>query len=124
MRSLSASRLDPSPTTAQLAQESIWPTQRPQRTIHAVISPANSAGSGVLDALDCWSNWAGLYGAGVNREIPAPPGLSRVRRVGDWLELMYIGQTGRSLRERLGQLDGTYGTAMPYNDPHVAAFAT
>ena len=35
--------------------------------------------------------------------------------------LDYIGQTGRSLRGRLGQLSGVYHAQMPYRDPHTAA---
>ena len=31
-----------------------------------------------------------------------------------------MGQTGRGLRERLGQLSGVYKALMPYNDPHTA----
>jgi hypothetical protein len=34
--------------------------------------------------------------------------------------VLYIGQTGRSLKERLGALKGVYGDVMPYNDPHTA----
>jgi len=47
--------------------------------------------------------------------------LYRVRRLADERELLYIGQTGRSLRGRLGQLNVAYRVDMPYNDPHTAA---
>ncbi len=33
--------------------------------------------------------------------------------------MLYVGQTGRTLRERLGALKGVYGELMPYNDPHT-----
>jgi len=54
--------------------------------------------------------------------LPAKPGVYRVRPAdGDYL--MYIGQTGRTLRQRLSELS-KYRKApelMPYNDPHTAA---
>jgi hypothetical protein len=67
-----------------------------------------------------WSGWVDLRGAGRNREIPDTPGLYRIRRAGDGLGLEYIGQTGRSLRGRLGRLARVYGAQMPYRDPHTA----
>jgi hypothetical protein len=45
--------------------------------------------------------------------------LYRIRQK-DGSGLDYIGQTGRSLRGRLGMLDGVYRAIMPYNDPHTA----
>lgn len=37
-------------------------------------------------------------------------------------ELFYLGETGRNLRERLGDLRrNTMAELMPYNDPHTAA---
>jgi len=33
--------------------------------------------------------------------------------------MLYVGQTGRTLKERLGALNGVYGELMPYNDPHT-----
>lgn len=51
--------------------------------------------------------------------MPAAPGLYRLRAVGDEI-LAYVGQTGRSLTERLGALRGIYGDEMPYRDPHTA----
>lgn len=67
-----------------------------------------------------WSAWRDLRGAGRDRCIPAGPGLYRIRRSGGEPGLDYIGQTGRSLRGRLGQLGGVYHTQMPYRDPHTA----
>lgn len=72
-------------------------------------------------ALRDWSAWRDLRGAGRNRRIPAGPGLYRIRRSGGEPGLDYIGQTGRSLRGRLGQLGGVYRAQMPYRDPHTAA---
>ena len=51
---------------------------------------------------------------------PATAGLYRVRAVDDAL-LAYVGQTGRSLRERVSALRGAFGREMPYRDPHTAA---
>lgn len=67
-----------------------------------------------------WTAWRPLPGAGRDPEIPQLPGLYRIRRVGRD-DLDYIGQTGRSLRGRLGMLRGVYAEAMPYADPHTAA---
>jgi len=47
------------------------------------------------------------------------PGLYRIRARDDAV-LGYIGQTGRSVLERLRALRGVYGTEMPYRDPHTA----
>jgi hypothetical protein len=66
-----------------------------------------------------WSTWHLLEGAGRNRLIPTSAGLYRIRRVGA-NQLDHVGQTGRSLRARLGQLNGVFGDVMPYNDPHTA----
>ena len=66
-----------------------------------------------------WGDWVQLKGAGRNHNLPRLPGLYRVRRVGAG-GLDYIGQTGRSIRERLGSLGGVYRDEMPYNDPHTA----
>jgi hypothetical protein len=67
--------------------------------------------------LQRWSAWEELRGAGRNRRIPPGPGLYRIRRTGGEPGLDYIGQTGTSLRGRLGQLNGVYHTQMPYRDP-------
>jgi len=34
-------------------------------------------------------------------------------------KVLYVGQTGRTLKERLGSLRGVYGEVMPYSDPHT-----
>ncbi len=60
-----------------------------------------------------------LQGAGRNRDVSDLPGLYRIRSV-ETGRILYIGQTGRSLKERLGALKGVYGDVMPYNDPHTA----
>jgi len=53
--------------------------------------------------------------------LPTNPGVYRVRPVGH-NQLIYIGQTGRSLRERVRTLClRTLDAKMPYNDPHTAA---
>jgi hypothetical protein len=72
--------------------------------------------SGVI----CWSTWQPLFGGSGNTAIPAGPGLYRVRTVGEG-EVVYLGQTGRSLRKRVGMLRGCYSEEMPYRDPHTAA---
>jgi len=64
-----------------------------------------------------WSEWIPLREMGT---FPAKPGLYRVRRVGfDGVD--YIGQTGTTLRIRLGMLRGVFADVMPYRDPHTAA---
>lgn len=70
-----------------------------------------------------WSGWVPLKNK--NNELsllPKSPGLYRVRPIGKDF-LIYIGQTGRSLRERMGQLRvyTKSDSEMPYNDPHTAA---
>jgi hypothetical protein len=47
--------------------------------------------------------------------------LYRIRREGDERGVVYIGETGRGLRGRLGQLQGVFADEMPYADPHTAA---
>ena len=55
--------------------------------------------------------------------LPIISGFYRLR-VTDGASLAYIGQTGRSLRERLRALRlGTFAELMPLNDPHTAASA-
>ena len=66
-----------------------------------------------------WSPWVPLKGAGRDARLPRLPGLYRIRSV-ETGRMLYIGQTGRSLRARLGQPGGVYGDVMPYNDPHTA----
>ena len=53
--------------------------------------------------------------------MPAEPGLYRVRLVAGAEELAHIGQTGRSLRGRLGQLNVAYRPDVPFNDPRTVA---
>ncbi len=65
-----------------------------------------------------WSLWNQHDGASRNRDIPALPGVYRIRRVGQQ-SLDYIGQTAH-LRRRMGNLNGIYGDLMPYNAPHTA----
>jgi len=69
-----------------------------------------------------WTDWipftATREGFG---EIPRTSGVYRVRPVEKDF-LMYIGQTGRSLHERLNDLRrNTLKPIMPFNDPHTAA---
>lgn len=75
----------------------------------------------VSSALAGWSDWIPLQGAGSNHQVSDAAGLYRIRRLTEWSDLDYIGQTGRSLRGRLGQLGGVYGAVMPYRDPHTGA---
>lgn len=72
-----------------------------------------------LQGLD-WGQWIPLSGASRNPNVPRGPGLYRVRVAGDQVAV-YVGQTGRSLRERLGSLGGAFADVMPYRDPHTAA---
>ncbi|MFC1515553.1 GIY-YIG nuclease family protein [Thermodesulfobacteriota bacterium] len=69
-----------------------------------------------------WSKWIPLNAPHkVFRQLTTKPGVYRVRAV-ELDILVYIGQTGRSLRGRLNALRrNIYGTIMPYNDPHTAA---
>jgi hypothetical protein len=75
----------------------------------------------VSSAFAGWSDWVPLQGAGRNHQVRDVAGLYRVRRLSDESGLDYIGETGRSLRGRLGQLSGVYGALMPYRDPHTGA---
>jgi hypothetical protein len=52
-----------------------------------------------------WSPWLPLEGAARDVRIPREPGLYRIRSV-ETGRLLYIGQTGRTLRERLSALRG------------------
>ncbi|WAI01365.1 GIY-YIG nuclease family protein [Methanogenium organophilum] len=70
-----------------------------------------------------WSRWAPLQN--YNKELSNlsnTSGLYRIRPIQKDF-LMYIGQTGRSLRERMGQLRiyTRSESEMPFNDPHTAA---
>lgn len=73
-----------------------------------------------ITSLTCWSDWQPLAGSSRKAAIPAGPGLYRARITGTG-EVVYIGQTGRSLRERLGMLATCYRSEMRYRDPHTAA---
>jgi hypothetical protein len=66
-----------------------------------------------------WSIWLPLEGAGRDARIPEVPGLYRIRSRETGV-LLYVGQTGRGLRSRVGALRAIYGGEMPYNDPHTA----
>lgn len=66
-----------------------------------------------------WSLWVALEFALREPVLPAESGLYRIRGRGDD-RLAYIGQTGRSLRERVRALGGVYRPEMPYRDPHTA----
>mgnify|MGYP000211465996 FL=1 len=72
--------------------------------------------SGVADLT--WPSWFPLQGIGRNRDVADRPGLYLIRSV-ETGRILYVGQTGRSLRARLGSLRGVYGELMPYNDPHT-----
>ena len=67
-----------------------------------------------------WSAWRPLNGSSRDRAIPASPGLYRARNAATG-DVVYIGQTGSSLRSRLGMLCTCYSIEMPYRDPHTAA---
>ena len=70
-----------------------------------------------------WSPWVPLDAT--SRElatIPSEPGVYRIKPL-DRDCLVYIGQTGRALRQRLRELREYRKSTelMPYNDPHTAA---
>jgi len=70
-----------------------------------------------------WSAWVPFEEFSERKAaLPIEPGVYRVRPV-DGNCLMYVGQTGRSLRQRLSELSKYRKTSdlMPYNDPHTAA---
>jgi hypothetical protein len=69
-----------------------------------------------------WSDWLPLdRQQGALSSLPTEAGLYRVRHPA-YDRLVYIGQTGRSLRGRVGSLArGAYAEEMPYRDPHTAA---
>jgi hypothetical protein len=67
-----------------------------------------------------WSAWT-PFDDGDFKGLHAGAGLYRIR-VADSPVLAYIGQTGRDLRQRLGDLRrNTAAEQMPFNDPHTAA---
>lgn len=66
-----------------------------------------------------WTPWISFSDS--FKPLPSGPGMYRVRAV-NGNELFYLGETGRNLRERVGDLRrGTMQELMPYNDPHTAA---
>jgi hypothetical protein len=70
-----------------------------------------------------WSPWAPFTAdAQIFRQIPKEPGLYRIRPVGKDF-LMYIGETRRTVHQRLNELRHTLRRSdlMPWNDPHTAA---
>jgi hypothetical protein len=67
-----------------------------------------------------WSDWIPFDGGGF-KGLHNGAGLYRIRISGQ-PALAYIGQTGRDLRQRLGDLRrNTLAATMPFNDPHTAA---
>ena len=69
-----------------------------------------------------WTQWQPLEADFVRAFAPVSSGVYRIRRTGLAKRLTYIGQTGRSLRERLLALaNGTHAEQCPFNDPHTAA---
>lgn len=70
-----------------------------------------------------WTPWVRLEREEIRRSAPAVPGVYRVRSEDrSPNRLIYIGQTGRSLRERLLALaSGVNAEGCPFNDPHTAA---
>ena len=70
-----------------------------------------------------WSPWVSFIATKDEfRQISKRPGVYRVRPVGKDF-LMYIGETSRTVRERLNELRNNLKGAdlMPWNDPHTAA---
>lgn len=68
-----------------------------------------------------WTSWKPFSEPTTFKDLPTSPGIYRIRIV-NGNELFYIGETGRNLRERLGDLRrNTMKETMPYNDPHTAA---
>lgn len=69
-----------------------------------------------------WSEWISLDAeSDVYKKIPNKGGIYRIRAL-EVEPLIYIGQTGRNLRERLRALrKGVISVDMPFNDPHTAA---
>jgi len=70
-----------------------------------------------------WGPWVSLEQPAIIRAAPTLPGVYRIRRKGGaGSRLVYIGQTGRTLRERLLSLAaGVNAESCPFNDPHTAA---
>lgn len=82
--------------------------------------------SSIMDAAWCslaWTPWVALERETIRRTALGLPGVYRIRHAGGQPErLVYVGQTGRTLRERLLSLGaGTNAEECPFNDPHTAA---
>jgi hypothetical protein len=80
----------------------------------------------IMDAGWCglaWTSWVPLERQAIRRSALALPGVYRIRRgSGQEGRLVYVGQTSRTLRERLLSLArGTNAAECPFNDPHTAA---
>jgi hypothetical protein len=70
-----------------------------------------------------WSPWVPFTAKKEEfRQIPREPGLYRIKPVGKDF-LMYIGETRRTVHERINELRHTLRRTdlMPWNDPHTAA---
>jgi hypothetical protein len=73
----------------------------------------------------CWSPWIPFTAAKEEfREIPAEPGIYRIRPAGKDF-LMYIGETKRTVHQRLQDLrmELRQNVRMPWADPHTEAAA-
>jgi hypothetical protein len=70
-----------------------------------------------------WTPWVPLERPAIRQTAATLPGVYRIRHAGGQPErLVYIGQTGRNLRERLSALaGGVNAPESPFNDPHTAA---
>jgi hypothetical protein len=70
-----------------------------------------------------WTPWVPLEREAIRVTALTFPGVYRIRRAGGAPErLVYVGQTGRTLRERLLSLAAGVNTEeCPFNDPHTAA---
>jgi hypothetical protein len=68
-----------------------------------------------------WTEWIKFSDKGRIKEFPSKSGFYRIK-ASNQDELFYIGQTGRTLRERVRMLiTNSLKEDMPYNDPHTAA---
>ncbi len=92
------------------------------------LGAAGAVGTGPADPMAtdwcrlAWTAWEPLEADAVRRAAPRLPGVYRVRRFGERRWLTYLGQTGRTLRERLLALAvGANADTCPFNDPHTAA---
>jgi hypothetical protein len=73
---------------------------------------------GLQPELD-WTPWVPFGTEQLDSTVPKAPGLYMIRSLQSG-NVLYVGQTGRTLRERLGALRGVHGDVMPYSDPHTA----